>query len=133
MREKKPSLKKFDRVAKALATLDFDYDLKEASPEFCIQLLSFPNLKMFSKLHRKIKTSGNEWIMEFIQSKGLFALIICVEQLCNKSNANVIYNSLVMSKCVCCIKELLNLKIGMECIIDVVDLDPTCIQTFSKG
>jgi hypothetical protein len=133
MRGEKSSLNKFLRAAKALATIDHDYDLKEASPEFCIQLLSFPNLKMFSKLHRKIKTSGNDWIMEFIQSKGLFGLILCVEQLCNKTSSNVIYNSLVMSKCVCCIKELLNLKIGMECIIDVVDLDLTCIQTFSKG
>ena len=133
MREKSVLLEKFIRVAKAIATLEHDYDLSVASPEFCIQLLSFPNLKMLSKLHRKLKTSGNDWIMDFIQLRGLFALILCLEQLCNKSNTSIIYNSLLMSKCVCCIKELLNLKTGMECIIEVVDLDPTCIRTFSKA
>ena len=128
-----PPLSKFRRVAKALANSEHDYELKEASPEFCIQLLICSNLKMFSKLHRKLKTSSNEWISEFIYSKGLFALIDCLERVCGKQNSTNIYNSLLMSKCVCCIKEMLNLKIGMECIIEVDNLDSTYVQTLSIG
>ena len=126
---------KFVRAAKALANfLAYDYHLHEASPDFCVQLLNFPNMKMFTKLHRKLKSSTNDWIVEFVQAKGLIALILCIEQLSSKPNAaNDLYNSIMLSKCVCCIKELLNLKIGMDYIIEVVDMDPTCIQTMSKG
>ena len=123
----------FKRVAKAIATIDYDYDLKNASPDFCIQLLHYPNLKMLSKLNRKLKTSSKEWIGEFIELKGLFSLIVCIEDICNKRKKSQLFISLILSKCVCCIKEILNLKFGMESIIDTVNEDPSCIQTLAKG
>jgi 3-dehydroquinate dehydratase len=123
-------------VERALANLDFDYDLNNATPEFCVQLLNFPNLKMFSKLHSKIRSKNRdrEWILDFIQSNGLYSLVQCVEKLSTKKYSSaIIFNSLVLSKCICCIKEVLNSKYGMECIINMANEHQHCLNILAKA
>lgn len=123
----------FIRTGRAIANLDQDYDLRSASPEFCIQLLIYPNLKLFCKLHQKIKSSDSEWILEFIHHKGLFSLMKCVEVLCSRRRSSEIFSSLIISKCVLCIKEVLNLKSGMERIINLAKDDSECLHILSKS
>lgn len=125
---------KFRRVARALANLEYDFNLDNASPEFCLHLLENPNLKMLTKMHRKLRTSSKEWIIDFIQLRGLFSLLQSVDRFCKTHKNNTgLFNSLYLAKLVCCIKELLNLKYGMECIIDMANDDSSRVNMLAKG
>lgn len=126
-------IKIFRRVGRALANLEYEYHLEHASPEFCIQILAYPNLKMFSKLHRKLRVSTKEWITDFIQFKGLFTLLHCVEYLCHRKKHSALFNSLELSKCVCCIREVLNVKYGMESIINLATEETSFVPIFAKA
>lgn len=127
------SAQRFRRVARALANVEGEFSLGEASADFCIHLLESPNLKILTKLHRKLRFSSKEWIVEFIELRGLFVLLRGVEQLCLAKSASSLLNSLVMSKMVCCIKELLNLKFGMDAIVHMAREDPTSIRMLALG
>lgn len=113
----KNAFSKFRRVCRALANLEFDYTLNYSSPEFCKQLLVYPNLKLFTKLERKLRNENQAWINEFIQTGGLFSLLHCIEYLSNKKYGNNLLNSILLCKCLNCIKEIMNHRFGMECII----------------
>ncbi len=99
---------KFKRITNLIIKNNFD--LKHASPEFCIRLLERPNEKFLSKLHKKIFVSTRQWINEFIYMRGLFALLKCIEKVFKKAALNSIFISILLSKCLNCIKELLNSK-----------------------
>lgn len=117
--QNKNSSSKFRRVCRALANLEFDYTLNYSSPEFCNQLLVYPNLKLFAKLEKKLRSENQAWISEFIQIGGLFSLLNCIEYLSNKKYGNNLLNSILLCKCLNCIKEIMNHRFGMECIIDM--------------
>jgi hypothetical protein len=75
-------------------------------------LLVFPHQKYFLKLRNKIRHSEKSWLEQFIKSKGLSELLLCIEKLC-KRTSNII-NSIRLSQCISCIKEIMNLKYGMN-------------------
>ena len=124
---KEIAFRKFRRAGRAIANLEYDYSLDQSSPDFCIQLLVYPNLKMFNKLVRKFRTANKQWINEFIQEKGLFNLLHCVEYLCHKKNGSTLMNSILLCKCLSSIKDILNHRFGMECIIDMANEDKSFI------
>ena len=117
----------------AMLLIKHDYNLKCASPEFCIQLLESLNVKMLTKLHRHIKFSDHRWIRHFINGNGLFSLLKCIEKILNRTRNHSFYSSIILSKCLSCIKELMNSKKGMESIIDLSIEDHTCIQILAKS
>ncbi|CAF0767609.1 unnamed protein product [Brachionus calyciflorus] len=131
--EKSELFLKFRQIGRAIANLENDYSIESSSPEFCIQLLNYPNLKFFNKLNRKLRNSNKDWINEFIQSKGLFQLLYCVEYLCHKKTGSSLINSILISKCLNCIKEILNHKFGMECIIDMANEDQSFVHILVKA
>lgn len=118
---------KFRCVGRAIANLEFDYSLNVSSPEFCNQLLVYPNLKLFTKLERKLRNENKTWISEFIQTGGLFSLLRCVEYLSYKKNENNLLKSILLCKCLNCIKEIMNHKFGMECIINMAMEEKTIL------
>lgn len=131
-------MSKFKQVAGSLINkrknnIYNDYNLANASPEFCVQLLSVTNAKTFEKLFKKIKTSSIEWINEFIQKHGFFAFLNSIEKISNK-NIHVFAKSLLLAKCLKSIKELMNLNVGMKFLVDLATIDGNdCIKIFSKG
>jgi hypothetical protein len=126
------------KVARALAHKEYDCILEKASPELCVHLLAVtPNLKLFSKLHRKLKSSDKDWSNGFLHSSGLVTLLSCVDVLCSSSSAatsnSSLFSSLLIAKCVCCLKELLNLKHGMESIIEIASSDASTVNALARG
>lgn len=152
---------KFRHVARALANIEYDYNLEHSSPDFCIHLLLNANLRVLTKLNRKLRNSSKEWIVEFVNTGGLLALLNLVDKLCqtqdtkatnksylransrNNDISNVkmtnsrtnssFFKSLILSKCICCIKELMNSKYGMETIIELAMIDSSTTNALSKG
>jgi hypothetical protein len=140
--EKRLCLKElFIRKVKGLISIDpYDYSLNESSPEFCVHLLkNISNLKLLKKLIVKFKESSNDWIKEFIDDyKGLFTILDIIEKYSSKRrasqrNSTIIFDSITLTKCICCIKELLNTKTGMESLIELVNDNALAIKTISKG
>lgn len=122
----------FRKVGRALANLEYDYDISCASPEFCSHLVVSNNAKVFTKLHKKIQTSNQNWIYEFVYTfKGLLALLVGLEKICVKKNT--LMNSLLTLKCLSCIKEIMNSKHGMDGIISLANEDNNCLQILAKG
>ena len=126
-------LERFRRVARAIANLEYDYELNEASPEFCAHLLIYPNIKVYKKLHKKLQTSTRAWIHEFIEHDGLFSLMQSIENPSNNYKNSGFINSLLISKCLNCIKELMNTKLGMESLITMTLEDVKYTQMFAKS
>ena len=125
----------FREVSRALANLDYeyDYDISSASPDFCVHLLiSINNAKLFSKLNKKIQTSNQTWIYAFIYTfRGLLALVACLDKLCMRKTT--LLNSLIVLKCLSCIKEIMNSTYGMDSMISLMSEDVNSLQTLAKG
>lgn len=116
----KSSQKRFVQSVRAICT--HSYDLKNASPEFIIHLLATltPNFKLFSRVQAKLAVESRDWITEFIERNGLARLVNSLDKICSQMlNENDMYISLILVKCICCIKLLLNVEHGMEKITRV--------------
>jgi hypothetical protein len=92
------------------------YDLNHANADFCIQMLRYPNGRYLSKLLKKLRSCSEEWIVEFIRLDGLFELMNCIDQVLKKGTT--IINSIVVVRCVNCIKATMNFKFGFKSIIE---------------
>jgi hypothetical protein len=128
----------FIRTVKSFNSLEFDYDLSQSSPEFCIHFMrNIINPKLLKKLILKIRQSQSEWIKEFIELKGLLLILNIIDKYSNKQRLSYqtasLYSILILSKCICCVKEILNSKIGMESLIDLMNDNISVMRTFSKG
>ena len=112
-----------------------DYSLAKASPQFCVQLLNITKTKTFDKLLAKIKSSSNEWIKEFIKINGFFTLLFASEKICLQIGGEKTFvKSIMLTKCLKCMKEIMNLNVGMEFIISLATTeDKECIEIFSKS
>lgn len=123
----------FRKVGRALSNLEYDYDLAYASPEFCVHLIISNNAKVFTKILRKLQTSNQQWIFDFVYTfKGLLTLLFCLDKICMRKTTSLL-NSLLLLKCLSCIKEIMNSKDGMDGIISLADEDSSCIQILAKG
>lgn len=123
----------FRKVGRALANLEYDYDISQASPEFCSHLVSSShNAKVFAKLHKKLQSTNQSWIFDFVYTfKGLLALLFCLDKICIRKTT--LMNSLLTLKCLSCIKEIMNSKHGMDKIISLASEDNNCVQILAKG
>jgi hypothetical protein len=125
--------KKLIEIFKKIGNVDpkLDYNLNNASPEFCIQLLNYPHQKCISKLRKKIHTSSKAWLVQFIKANGLYTLLACIEKLCKKTT-NII-NSIRLSQCVLCIKEIMNIKYGMEAVLTMCIEDVSYVRILGNS
>ncbi len=112
-----------------------DYSLNKASPQFCVQLLNITKTKTFDKLLTKIKSCSKEWINEFIKSNGFFTLFFASEKICIQIGGEKTFvKSIMLTKCLKCMKEIMNLNVGMEFIISLATTeDKECIEILSKS
>ena len=111
-----------------LKNVDF---LNSATPQFCIQLLKFPHQKYFLKLRNKIRVSDQNWLDEFIKLNGLYELLKCIELLCKKKSN--ITNSIRLSICISCIKEIMNLEHGIDAVLIHCLENPSYGTIFGNG
>ena len=113
------------------------YDLENATPEFCLDLIDRPSLNLFTSLFKVIKRNLNEktdWIAEFIEKGGIFKLITSIENQCKLlQKSAALFNSIVISKSLNCLQELMNSRLGMESLINIALGDKSCVETFVNG
>ncbi len=127
------ALKRFRAVVKSLLTSS--YDLTNATPQFCISLLTSsnsPSITTLSKLHRKILNSNRRWIRDFIHADALSVLLSCIEGILN-IHGNSLYAAVLLYKCLACVKELMNLKYGMEAVINMGADNTNCAYILAKA
>lgn len=128
----------FKRTVFSFNSLDIDYDLSQSTPEFCIHFLkNVINPKSLKKIMFKIRQSENEWIREFIELKGILLILNIIDKYSNKHRSSYqsasLYSILILSKSICCVKEILNSKIGMECLIDLMNDNISAMRTFTRS
>jgi hypothetical protein len=130
--------KLFIQTVKSLNNIENDYDLSQSTPEFCIHFFkNIINLKSLRKLHSKIIENQNEWIKEFIELNGILLILNIIDKYSNKHRSSYqaasLYSVLILSKCILCVKEILNSKIGMDSLVNLIKNDIGAMRTFSKG
>ena len=126
-------IERFRRAAKAIADLEYDYDLSKASPEFCAHLLIYPNLKLFSKLEKKFVQSDRAWLYEFIEFEGLNSLLLSAEKQFSAFKQSSYFGSLLIIKCLSSIKTLMNTKLGIESLISLSLKETKFTQIIAKS
>ncbi len=94
-------------------------------------MLNYPHQKYLLRLRKKIRTSSKTWLVQFIKANGLYSLLACIEKLCEKKT-NII-NSIRLSQCILCIKEIINIKYGMEAVLTMCIEDVSYVTILGKG
>ncbi|XP_078369427.1 inverted formin-2-like [Oculina patagonica] len=86
----------------------------EASPEFCVRLLRFPSFQTYCGIHSKLKSSSNEWMVEFLESNGMEVLLAALEKL---SSLKLLVDAVMLVECTSCIKTVMNSRTGLDFMV----------------
>lgn len=86
----------------------------EVSPEFCVRLLRFPSVQTYCGIHNKLKSSSNDWILEFLENKGMEVLLDALEKL---SSLKLFFDAVMLLECASCIKTVMNSKTGLDFMV----------------
>ena len=88
--------------------------LNEATPEYCVGLLKSPSVQKYHGIRRKLKSSSDDWMTEFLDKDGMEILLGALERL---SSRKLFVDAVMLLECTCCIKTVLNSKAGLEFMI----------------
>lgn len=108
---KKRSLFK-TRVVAAMDSVDFD----QCDLEVGISTLKVPSPEKYTNLRKKIRTSNSEWLEKFLECDGLEALLDAIGTI-SQRRVTQLADAMMLMKCVSCIKEVMNTKIGFDHLI----------------
>lgn len=86
----------------------------EVSPEFCVRLLRFPSVQTYCGIHNKLKSSSNDWILEFLENNGMEVLLDALEKL---SSLKLFFDAVMLLECASCIKTVMNSKTGLDFMV----------------
>ena len=86
----------------------------EVSPEFCVRLLRFPSVQTYCGIHNKLKSSSNDWMLEFLENNGMGVLLDALEKL---SSLKLFFDAVMLLECASCIKAVMNSKTGLDFMV----------------
>lgn len=86
----------------------------EVSPEFCVRLLRFPSVQTYCGIHNKLKSSSNDWMLEFLENNGMEVLLDALEKL---SSLKLFFDAVMLLECASCIKTVMNSKTGLDFMV----------------
>lgn len=86
----------------------------EASPEFCVRLLRIPSIQTYCGIHSKLKSSTDDWMVEFLESNGMEVLLDALEKL---SSLKLFVDAVMLLECTFCIKTVMNSKTGLDFMV----------------
>lgn len=86
----------------------------EVSPEFCVRLLRFPSVQTYCGIHNKLKSSSNDWMLEFLENNGMEVLLDTLEKL---SSLKLFFDAVMLLECASCIKTVMNSKTGLDFMV----------------
>ena len=87
----------------------------DVSPEFCVHLLRSPSVQTYCGIHRKLKSSSKDWMVEFLENNGMEILLDALEKL---GSLKLFFDAAVMIlECASCIKTVMNSKTGLDFMV----------------
>uniref|UniRef100_A0A665X8J6 Inverted formin 2 n=1 Tax=Echeneis naucrates TaxID=173247 RepID=A0A665X8J6_ECHNA len=100
------------------ATLEAN--LENADPELCICLLQVPTMVNYSGLRRRLESSGQPWLMQFLELRGLDLLMEALERLSGRGCSRIA-DALLQLTCISCVRAIMNSSAGLHFILDSED------------
>ncbi|KAF1377084.1 hypothetical protein PFLUV_G00218260 [Perca fluviatilis] len=97
------------------ATLEAN--LENADPELCIRLLQVPTVVNYSGLRRRLENSDQDWMVQFLELRGLDLLMEALERLSGRGCARI-SDALLQLTCVACVRAVMNSSEGLHFILD---------------
>uniref|UniRef100_A0A3B3BDQ9 GBD/FH3 domain-containing protein n=1 Tax=Oryzias melastigma TaxID=30732 RepID=A0A3B3BDQ9_ORYME len=92
-------------------------NMENADPELCIRLLQVPTEVNYSGLRRRLESSNESWMIQFLEMHGLDLLMEALEHLSGRGCARM-SDALLQLTCVGCVRAIMNSSPGVHFILD---------------
>ncbi|KAJ4938910.1 hypothetical protein JOQ06_028376 [Pogonophryne albipinna] len=92
-------------------------NLESADPELCIRLLQVPTVVNYSGLRRRLESSDQTWMVQFLELSGLDLLLEALDRLSGRGCSRIA-DALLQLTCVNCVRAVMNSSTGIHFIID---------------
>ncbi|XP_040268407.1 inverted formin-2 isoform X2 [Bufo bufo] len=121
--EKVPKMalsKKWASLKEKLSPQDSDQseaNLENADPELCIRLLQIPSVVNYSGLKKRLESSDDNWMVQFLELSGLDLLLEALDRLSGRGVSRI-SDALLQLTCINCVRTLMNSHKGIEYIVN---------------
>ncbi|XP_048340604.1 inverted formin-2-like [Sphaerodactylus townsendi] len=111
--------KKWVSLKEKLGPQDSDQteaNLENAEPELCIRLLQIPSVVNYSGLKKRLESSDDNWMVQFLELCGLDLLLEALDRLSGRG-VSKISDALLQLTCINCVRAVMNSRQGIEYIV----------------
>ncbi|KAE8586855.1 hypothetical protein XENTR_v10021783 [Xenopus tropicalis] len=92
-------------------------NMENADPELCIRLLQIPSVVNYSGLKKRLESSDDDWMVQFLELSGLDLLLEALDRLSGRGVARIA-DALLQLTCINCVRTLMNSHRGIEYIVN---------------
>ncbi|KAM3918521.1 inverted formin-2 isoform 2-T3 [Leptodactylus fuscus] len=92
-------------------------NLENADPELCIRLLQIPSVVNYSGLKKRLESSDDSWMVQFLELSGLDLLLEALDRLSGRGVSRI-SDALLQLTCINCVRTLMNSHKGIEYIVN---------------
>ncbi|XP_053330980.1 inverted formin-2 isoform X2 [Spea bombifrons] len=92
-------------------------NLENADPELCIRLLQIPSVVNYSALKKRLESSDDNWMVQFLELNGLDLLLEALDRLSGRGVSRIA-DALLQLTCISCVRTLMNSTKGIEYIVE---------------
>lgn len=117
--KKEGAHKKWVALKEKLGPQDSDQseaNLENAEPELCIRLLQIPSVVNYSGLKKRLESSDDTWMVQFLELCGLDLLLEALDRLSGRG-VSKISDALLQLTCINCVRAVMNSQQGIEYIV----------------
>ncbi|XP_050810063.1 inverted formin-2 isoform X15 [Gopherus flavomarginatus] len=117
--KKEGAQKKWAAVKEKLGPQETDQseaNLENAEPELCIRLLQMPSVVNYSGLKKRLESSDDAWMIQFLELSGLDLLLEALDRLSGRGVSRI-SDALLQLTCINCVRALMNSHKGIEYIV----------------
>nr|XP_033807613.1 inverted formin-2 isoform X2 [Geotrypetes seraphini] len=91
-------------------------NLENAEPELCIRLLQIPSVVNYSGLRKRLESSDDAWMVQFLELSGLDLLLEALDRLSGRGVSRI-SDALLQLTCINCVRSIMNSHKGIEYIV----------------
>ncbi|KAM9294241.1 inverted formin-2-like [Gastrophryne carolinensis] len=92
-------------------------NLENADPELCIKLLQIPSVVNYSGLKKRLESSDDAWMVQFLELSGLDLLLEALDRLSGRGVSRI-SDALLQLTCINCVRTIMNAHKGIEYIVN---------------
>ncbi|XP_066464242.1 inverted formin-2 isoform X2 [Eleutherodactylus coqui] len=92
-------------------------NLENADPELCIRLLQIPSVVNYSGLKKRLESSDDNWMVQFLELSGLDLLLEALDRLSGRGVSRI-SDALLQLTCINCVRTIMNSHTGIEYIVN---------------